>query len=86
MEGHGNKRELMSLVVDTNKRKQKGKSFYTEEQKKVMIENTVIKCILKSLKNNLGSLELLISIDSEHQFLEDYQLFLKLKERRSGTQ
>ncbi|MGQ5205597.1 teichoic acid poly(glycerol phosphate) polymerase [Bacillus subtilis] len=76
----------MSLVVDTNKRKQKGKSFYTEEQKKVMIENTVIKCILKSLKNNLGSLELLISIDSEHQFLEDYQLFLKLKERRSGTE
>lgn len=69
MEGQGNKRELifwvMSLVVDTNKRKQKGKSFYTEEQKKVMIENTVIKCILKSLKNNLGSLELLISIDSE---------------------
>lgn len=51
-----------------------------------MIENTVIKCILKSLKNNLGKLELLISIDSEQQFLEDHQLFLKLKERRSGTE
>ncbi|MCY9072755.1 CDP-glycerol glycerophosphotransferase family protein, partial [Bacillus inaquosorum] len=51
-----------------------------------MIENTVIKCILKSLKNNLGNLELLISIDSEQQFLEDHQLFLKLKERRSGTE
>lgn len=51
-----------------------------------MIENTVINCILKSLKNNLGNLEMSISIDSEQQFLEDHQLFLKLRERRSGTE
>ncbi|MDG3072629.1 CDP-glycerol glycerophosphotransferase family protein [Bacillus halotolerans] len=51
-----------------------------------MSENTVIKCILKSLKNRLGKLELSIVIDTEQQLLENQELFLKLKERRSGTE
>lgn len=33
LEGHGNKRELMSLVVDTNKRKQKGRAFIQRSRK-----------------------------------------------------
>ncbi|PRR91318.1 CDP-glycerol glycerophosphotransferase family protein [Bacillus atrophaeus] len=51
-----------------------------------MSENTVVKCILKSLKNSLGNIELAISVDAEQELLESEKLYLKLRERRSGIE
>ncbi|MEC2176525.1 CDP-glycerol glycerophosphotransferase family protein, partial [Bacillus amyloliquefaciens] len=51
-----------------------------------MDENTVIKCILKSLKNNVGDLMLSISLESEEPLAEEVKYYLKLKERRSGAE
>ncbi|MCR4371984.1 CDP-glycerol glycerophosphotransferase family protein [Bacillus amyloliquefaciens] len=51
-----------------------------------MDENTVSKCILKSLKNNVGDLALSISLESEEPLAEEVKCYLKLKERRSGAE
>lgn len=51
-----------------------------------MDENIVIKCILKSLKNNVGDLMFFILFESEELLVEEVKYYLKLKEWCFGVE